>query len=76
MLARLYNASNPVTGERDAEKALMYFTAEHELESAQGFENVRRIVIERATAGLTPDQVRRAREAGLHLARNCDCKEG
>ena len=74
MLARLYRASNPITGERNAEKALMYATAEHELLKTP--EVYKAPVLADLTASLTPEQVQRARDAGLQLARRCDCKEG
>ncbi len=76
MLSRLYRGAHPVTGERNAEKALVYMTAEHELVPAAGFEKGRQRYIASLTVDLTPEQVQRAREAGLQLARNCDCKEG
>jgi len=76
MLSRLYRHAHPVTGERNAEKALVYMTAEHELVPAAGFEKARQRYVASLTVDLTPEQVQRAREAGLQLARNCDCKEG
>jgi hypothetical protein len=76
MLARLYRDAHPVTGARNAEKALVYMTAEHELVPAAGFDTARQRYVASLTVDLTPEQVQRAREAGLRLARNCDCKEG
>ena len=76
VLARLYRRGNAITGERNAAKALVYVTAEHELVPAPGFEKSRRMSIDDLTADLTPEQVKRAREVGLQLARNCDCREG
>ena len=76
MLSRLYRGAHPVTGERNAEKALVYMTAEHELVPAAGFEKGRQRYVASLTVDLTPEQVQRARESGLQLARNCDCKEG
>jgi hypothetical protein len=77
MLARLYRHADPVTGKRDPERALMYTTAERELKGpAPGFEKSQRMLLDELTTGLTPEQIKRAREAGLQLARQCDCKEG
>ena len=73
-LARLYRQTNAITGQRDAEQALVYFTALHELQPAPGFDKARASLIAELTAGLTPEQVERARAAGLKLARQCDCR--
>ncbi len=62
------------TGERDAEKALVYVTALHELQPAPCFEKARAQLIAELSEGLNPEQVARAREAGLKLARQCDCR--
>ena len=51
-------------------------TAEHELVPAASFDKARQRYVASLTVNLTPEQVQRAREAGLQLARNCDCKEG
>jgi hypothetical protein len=76
VLSRLYRHGNPVTGERNAEKALVYLTAEHELVPAAGLGEARQRYVASLTVDLTPEQIQRARDAGLQLARNCDCKEG
>ena len=73
-LARLYRQTNAITGQRDAEQSLVYFTALHELQPAPGFEKARSSLIAELSAGLTPEQVERARSAGLKLARQCDCR--
>ena len=75
VLARLYRHKNSITGERNAEKALVYLTAEHELVPAAGLDKARQRYVASLAVDLTPEQVQRAREAGLRLARNCDCKE-
>ena len=73
-LAILYRQTNAITGQRDAEQSLLYFTAWHELQPAPGFEKARAIVIAEVSEGLSPEQVARAREAGLKLARQCNCR--
>ena len=74
LLARLYKGPNAITGERNAEASLKFFTAEHELQNTP--EKYRAPIVAGLTERLTPEQVKRAREAGLQLARHCDCKEG
>jgi hypothetical protein len=73
-LATLYRQTNSITGERDAEQALVYVTALHELQPAPGFEKARAYLIDELSEGLNPEQVARARAAGLKLARQCDCR--
>jgi hypothetical protein len=73
-LAILYRQTNAITGQRKAEQSLLYFTAWHELQPAPGFDKARAVVIAEVSEGLTPEQVSRAREAGLKLARQCDCR--
>jgi hypothetical protein len=55
-LATLYRQTNAITGERDAEKALVYVTALHELQPAPGFEKARSSLIAELSAGLTPER--------------------
>jgi hypothetical protein len=77
VLARLYRHGNAITGERNAEKALVYVTAERELRPpTPSFERSDRMSLDDLTVSLTPEQVKRARDAGLQLARTCDCREG
>jgi hypothetical protein len=73
-LGKLYMHSNAITGKRDPEKALMYYTAMTELVHAPGEDGVKKIVLASLVAELTPEQVQRAQAAGVQLARNCDCK--
>jgi hypothetical protein len=74
VLATLYRQTNAITGQRDAEKALTYVTAFIELRPAPYLAKAHATLVDQLSADLTPQQAARAREAGLKLARQCDCK--